>query len=116
MAEESKTDIYDYYLTQKVQAWCSSYYPCDDERRADDVMTDKRLRKYFQAYYVQGIGDLLVPYLDALQEHGFKMKTSITGEAAIFVKFKNDEDQPDIDFSEILNLPTAVYGEGEEEE
>lgn len=88
MAEEEGkgVSIDDFVIPQKVEAFCDTYIHVEEERLADEVFTDTRLRKYFQAY-PRNIGDPLIGYLDMLtKKHGFKMQTSITGEPAMFVK------------------------------
>lgn len=88
MAEEEGkgVSIDDFIITQKVDAFCGTYIPIEEEQAADEVFTDTKLRKYFQAY-PRNIGDPLAGYLDMLTgKHGFKMQTSITGEPALFVK------------------------------
>lgn len=87
MAEEEKgVSISDFIITQKIDAFCSTYIHEEVEQTADEVFTDTKLRKYFQAY-PRNIGDPLAGYLDMLTtKHGFKMQTSITGEPALFVK------------------------------
>jgi hypothetical protein len=77
-----------YFIPQKVAAFMHSYAPCTEEAAATDVFNDARLRHYFQAYPISGLGDLLIPYLDALEAEGFLLQTSITGEPAIFVTGK----------------------------
>lgn len=83
--ETEKCKLDDFYIPQKVSAFCRSYVSCATEREADEVFTDDKLRRYFQAYPVPGVGDLLLPYLDALEEEGFHLCTSVIGEPAIFV-------------------------------
>lgn len=88
MAEEEGkgVSIDDFIIVQKITAFCDSYFNVEEESQADEVFTDIKLRKYFQAY-PRNIGDPLIGYLDMLtQKHGFKMRTSITGEPAIFVR------------------------------
>lgn len=87
MSEEKASVTLDsYYIPQKVAAFCRSYVPCTDEMTAETVFTDFKLRQYFQAYPIPSVGDLLIPYMDALEAEGFHLQTSITGEPAIFVK------------------------------
>lgn len=83
--ETEKCKLDDFYIPQKVSAFCRSYVSCPNERDADEIFTDDKLRRYFQAYPVPGVGDLLLPYLDALEEEGFHLCTSVIGEPAIFV-------------------------------
>lgn len=84
--EESKgVDMMDFVIPQKVNAFCDSYVPVNDETLASEVFTDTKLRKYFQAY-PRNIGDPLTWYIDKLECMGFNMQTSIMGEPAIFVR------------------------------
>jgi len=84
--EESKgVDILDFVIPQKVEAFCNSYVPENDETLAGEVFTDTKLRKYFQAY-PRNVGDPLVWYINELGNKGFTMQTSIMGEPAIFVR------------------------------
>lgn len=89
MAEESnKVTVDDYYIPQKVEAFCRSYCPCETESEASEVFTDDKLRRYFQAYPLPGVGDILIPYLNALEVEGHLLQTSITGEPVLFVSEK----------------------------
>lgn len=81
------TTIEDFVSPQKVVAFCNAYIPSDVERPEGDTFNEARLRRYFEAY-PRSVGDPLVYYLDALQRNGFFMKTSVTGEPAIFVGYK----------------------------
>lgn len=87
--DESKESLNDYFVEQKVTCFCDTYEDCAEERKADEVYTSSRLRKYFEAYYISGLGDLLTVYVNQLVQRGFLFRTSITGEPAIFVKQKN---------------------------
>lgn len=91
--EEPKVSLINYFIPQKVRAFARSYTPCDSELSASDVFTDAKLRKYFQAYPIPGMGDLLIAYIDALDEEGFHLQTSITGEPAIFATANTDDAQ-----------------------
>lgn len=88
MSEEEKSSgisVQDFYIPQKVDAFCSSYLQAATEAEADEVYTDTRLRTYFQAY-PRTCGDTLIPYMENLETRGWKMKTSMSGEAALFCK------------------------------
>ena len=88
MSEEEKSSgisVQDFYIPQKVDAFCSSYLQAATEAEADEVYTDTRLRTYFQAY-PRTYGDTLIPYMENLETRGWKMKTSMSGEAALFCK------------------------------
>lgn len=84
--EEEKVTLESYYIPQKVKAFVNSFVPCYSEGLASEVFTDAKLRRYFQAFPIPSLGDLLITYLDKLEEHGFHLQTSITGEPAIFVQ------------------------------
>lgn len=75
-----------YYIQQKVEAFTRSYTPCSSEMDASEVFTDAKLRRYFHAFPIPSLGDLLIVYLNALEEEGFLLQTSVTGEPAIFVQ------------------------------
>lgn len=64
-----------------------TFIPCDTERMADEVFTMGKLREYFQCYISVDPrwGDMLPEYLAALASKGYKLKTSYSGEPAIFV-------------------------------
>ena len=76
-----------FFIPQKVDAFIESYEPAKDDRDADEIYTDARLRQYFQAY-PRPTGDPLVDYVETLSHHGFKFKTIVTGEPAICVKYR----------------------------
>ena len=84
--EEVKVSMEDYFIPQKVAAFVESFEPTEVENTACEVFTDQRLRKYFQAYYITGLGDLLTLYITKLEEAGFRLRTSISGEPAVFCK------------------------------
>lgn len=85
-----------------VQGFCDTFKPCEREQYADEVYTIARIRDYFQCYTVPDPKwiDLLPDYLDALEESGFKLRTSFAGESAIFVRYNGfpiveDDDDDD---------------------
>lgn len=85
MKEEEQNALESYCIMQKVDAFARSYSPCASEQEATEVFSDVKLRQYFQAYPIAGVGDVLIPYIDKLEDAGFDLRTSITGEPAIFV-------------------------------
>lgn len=91
MSEEKENkegvSLDDFVSPHKVRAFTSAYAPADLESLADEVYTDTRLRRYFQAF-PRNIGDPLIVYLDLLEKEGFVLRNSITGEPALFVKNK----------------------------
>lgn len=87
--EVSKVTIEDFVSQHKVYAFCHTYQPVDNEQEADEVMTDARIRKYFQAF-PRNIGDPLNWYLDALSKNGYTLRTSTLGEPALFVRRKSE--------------------------
>lgn len=86
----SGPSLSDFVIVQKVNAFCDSYTPVEMEAKADEVFTDMKLRKYFQAY-TQTIGDPLAIYIDLLDQRRFSLHTSICGEPALFVARKYTE-------------------------
>lgn len=78
-----------FVIQSKVTAFAYAYDPCDNELEADEVFTDQKLRKYFNAY-PKTAGDPLMIYVDEhLYPLGFRMMHSAAlGEPAIFVKCK----------------------------
>jgi hypothetical protein len=88
--DDSKATLNDYYIEQKVTCFCDTYTDCPSEREADEVYTSTKLRKYFEAYLISGLGDLLSIYLSRLSEMGFHLRTSVSGQPAIFVKQKDN--------------------------
>ena len=110
--EEVKVSLNDYFIPQKVTAFVESFEPSVEEDTACEVFTDQRLRKYFHAYYITGLGDLLTLYISRLEESGFHLRTSISGEPAVFCKNRvathqrclgviNDESIADMDDSDM---------------
>lgn len=87
--EGQKVTIEDFVSSHKVVAFCATYQPVDNEQEADEVMTDARIRKYFQAF-PRNIGDPLNWYLDALAKNGYTLRTSTLGEPALFVRRKSE--------------------------
>lgn len=83
--ESKSVTISDFIISQKVNAFSDTYINTENESTADDVFTDSKLRKYFHAYPLS-MGDPLAEYINLLEKQGFKMRTSITGEPAIFVR------------------------------
>lgn len=81
---EAKVSIEDFVSRHKVEAFALTYVPAESESVATDVFNDARLRKYFQAF-PRNIGDPLNVYLDMLEGKGFRMRTSVHGEPALFV-------------------------------
>lgn len=84
--EEERVTLDSYYIPQKVKAFANSFVPCYSESLASEVFTDAKLRRYFQAFPIPSLGDLLIVYLNALEQEGFLLQTSVTGEPAIFVQ------------------------------
>ena len=86
-----QVSLTDYYIPQKVSAFIRSFAPCDTEAEATEVFNDHRLRQYFQAYPIPMVGDLLTLYIETLDQNGYPLQTSVTGEPAIFVTTKEVE-------------------------
>lgn len=78
-----------FVIEAKVAAFAYEYEPVDNEFDADEVFTDEKLRKYFNAY-PRPTGDPLVLYIDEhLTSLGFRMSHSkLLDEPAIFVRKK----------------------------
>ena len=78
-----------FVIESKVTAFAYQYEPCTSEEEADEVFTDEKLRKYFNAY-PRTTGDPLVLYVDEfLANLGFRMSHSaLLNEPAIFVHSK----------------------------
>ena len=86
-SEEPKTtSIDDFYLPHKIQAFNDAYMPKDEETLQSETFTEARLREFFKAYVLPGVGDPLSLYLDALAAHGFHMSVTMAGEPAIIVE------------------------------
>ena len=65
-----------FVIEAKVSAFAYAYSPADSELDADEVFTDEKLRKYFNAY-PRTTGDPLVLYIDEhLTPLGFRMSHS----------------------------------------
>lgn len=79
-----------FVVESKVAAFAYQYEPCTHEEDADEVFTDEKLRKYFNAY-PRTTGDPLVLYVDEfLANLCFRMShSSLLNEPAIFVKLKH---------------------------
>lgn len=92
--EEELLDPYEslraFVIESKVTAFAYQYEPCTSEEESDEVFTDEKLRKYFNAY-PRPTGDPLVLYVDEfLGNLGFRMShSSLLNEPAIFVKVKH---------------------------
>lgn len=95
--QEAKVSIEDFVSKHKVEAFCLSFIPSETESLATKVFNDAALRKYFQAF-PRNIGDPLNVYLDMLEQKGYRMRTSIHGEPALFVQERHQSE-----FSPILD-------------
>lgn len=83
--EEAKaegTTLYDFVITQKVDAFCAAYQPVDREALATQRFDETRLRTFFKAYPCT-LGDPLTIYLSLLEQEGFYMKVSTMNEPVI---------------------------------
>lgn len=72
---------------ERVNAFCRTYLPCDNEAESEETLTTADLRKYFDAY-VKTCGDPLSIYIDDyLRPKGFTFQTShILHEPVMYVK------------------------------
>lgn len=114
--QDVKVSIEDFVSKHKVEAFCLSYIPSESESLATKVFNDAALRKYFQAF-PRNIGDPLNVYLDMLEAKGYRMRTSIHGEPALFVQERHQ-----VEFSPLLDAafnvpdnPKVEYIEEDEE-
>lgn len=96
MAKKDETEEMDplealraFVVEDKVTAFAYAFTPCENELEADEVFTDQKLRKYFNAY-PKTAGDPLKIYVDELLYNlGFRMKHSaVLGEPAMLVRYK----------------------------
>lgn len=78
----------DFIIPQKVDAFTQTYSPVNIQTQTCEVFNDARLREFFKAVPIPGLGDPLVDYLEMLEAHGFFMRVSLTGEPAIFCELK----------------------------
>lgn len=83
--EQKFPTLDDYFMPQKVQAFCDHYMPVEEQTMQSEVFTEARLREFFKAYHIPSVGDPLTKYLDALAAHGIIMSVTIAGEPAIIV-------------------------------
>ena len=80
-------------LMQLVDAFTDTYKPVEREEYADEVLTVRRIREYFQAWPIPKMPDPLPPYLVELERRGFAMQTSYDGHPALFcVRWHVDEE------------------------
>lgn len=86
--EAPKASIDDYIIPQKIDAFVEMYKPIDKQMQTGEVFNDARLREFFKAVPVPGIGDPLKAYIQRLQDRGYTMHVSFQGEPSIFVKAK----------------------------
>lgn len=77
--------INDFVTPQKVAAFVRCYEHCDEEGTDTETFDDGRLREFFKAY-VTPLGDPLPIYLEMMENYGFYMRVSLTGEPALIVK------------------------------
>lgn len=82
--EQNKVTLEDFCFSQKVEAFIERYRPSDTQTEICEVFNDARLREFFKAIPLPGLGDPLKVYMEWLNAAGFKMHVSITGEPAIF--------------------------------
>lgn len=101
--QESKVSIEDFVSKHKVEAFCLSFIPSETESLATKVFNDADLRKYFQAF-PRNIGDPLNVYLDMLEQKGYRMRTSIHGEPALFVRERHQSEFSPI-LDEVFEIP-----------
>lgn len=90
--KDSEAKIESFIIPQKVSAFVEQYSPAPHEAMATEVFTDARLRVFFQAYPILGVGDPLQLYIESLEANGFRMRVSLSGEPALFVVQKLIQD------------------------
>ena len=90
--KDSEAKIESFIIPQKVSAFVKQYSPAPHETMATEVFTDARLRVFFQAYPILGVGDPLQFYIESLEANGFRMRVSLSGEPALFVVQKLVQD------------------------
>lgn len=83
-AKKEGTTLYDFVITQKVDAFVSAYLPVNNPRADTQYFDETKLRQFFKAYPCT-LGDPLTIYLSLLEQEGFYMKVSTMNEPAIFV-------------------------------
>ena len=86
--EEKKATLEDFYIYEKVRAFCNKYEPATEQTFNSEVFNEERLREFFKAYAIPSHGDPLKLYMDDLNAHGYSMSVSISGEPAIIVNEK----------------------------
>lgn len=82
--ENPSVSIEDFIIPQKVEAFVEMYHPLDRQTLTCEVFNEARLREFFKAIPLPGLGDPLVKYVELLDWRGYHMHVSLTGEPAIF--------------------------------
>lgn len=85
---QEKVTLEDFVVPQKIYAFIEYYRPVEKQTQTCEVFNDARLREFFKAVPIPGLGDPLKIYLERLADAGFKMRVSLTGEPAIFAEEK----------------------------
>ena len=86
MDEENRVTIDDFVIPQKVEAFAANYCVSTGAERAGAIVfDDARLRRFFAAYVVPGIGDPLIAYLDLLSRRGYQLSVTDDDELGIVV-------------------------------
>lgn len=75
---------------EKLNAFMERYEPTDSECLAQKTFGDEKLRTFFGAYPVPGIGDPMSIYLSELSSNGYRMHVSASGEPVVFVRFRDE--------------------------
>lgn len=91
-AKEAGTSLYDFVITQKVDAFVAAYQPVDRESLATQRFDETRLRIFFKAYPCT-LGDPLTIYLSLLEGEGFYMKVSTMNEPVILATERATESE-----------------------
>lgn len=92
--KEKGVSVWDFFLEQKLNAFCATFRPVQSEDVADEVMNDARLRSFFQAW-PRPCGDTLLPYLEKLENRGYTMTvTRYSDEPVLLVRRAHSDTIP----------------------
>lgn len=86
--QEKSATLEDFYIDEKVQAFCDKYRHVKEQTFASEVFNEEKLREFFKAYVIPSHGDPLKIYITELRYRGYEMSVSLSGELAIIVEEK----------------------------
>lgn len=89
--EDKQATLEDFYIPEKVDAFCRRYAPANVHTFTTEVFNEERLREFFKAY-VFPLGDPLKLYVGELKNRGYAMNVTLTGELGIIVKDNMEHD------------------------